>query len=216
MKRIFAIAAAIVICASAHAQDWANFGRYKNANKSVKEKPTAVFMGDSITEGWANQDPDFFSTNNYIGRGISGQTSSQMLVRFRKDVVELAPKYVVILAGTNDIAKNGGDIDIENIFGNIKSMCEIAKANKIKPVICSVLPAAAYPWRPEITDAADQVMKLNQLLYAYAIRNKIKYVDFHTLLRDEHNGLSKNHAHDGVHPNKNCYKIMEQVIVRYL
>lgn len=216
MKKVFAICIALTMGAAASAQDWANFGRFEQANKTVTEKPVAVFMGDSITEGWANQDPDFFSSNNYVGRGISGQTTSQMLVRFRKDVVELAPKYVVILAGTNDIAKNGGDISIENTFGNIKSMCEIAKANKIKPVICSVLPAAEYPWRPEVKDAAKKVLELNRLLYSYAKKNKIKYVDYHTLLRDEHDGLPKNFAPDGIHPNFGCYQIMEQVVVRYL
>ena len=216
MKKAFLIGIALLIGVASSAQDWANFGKYGKDNKSVTKKPIAVFMGDSITEGWMEKDPDFFISNNYLGRGISGQTTSQMLVRFRKDVLELSPKYVVILAGTNDIAKNGGDISVENTFGNIKSMCEIAKANKVKPIICSVLPAAEYPWRPEVKDAAEKVMQLNRLLYAYAKKNHIKYVDFHTLLRDEKNGLPKDMAGDGIHPNFNCYQIMEQVVVRYL
>lgn len=216
MKKVIAICIALTIGVGASAQDWANFGRFEQANKAVTVKPFAVFMGDSITEGWVKKDPDFFSNNNYVGRGISGQTTSQMLVRFQKDVVELAPKYVVILAGTNDIAKNGGDISIENIFGNIKSMCEIAKANKIKPIICSVLPAAGYRWRPEVKDSAEKVLELNRLLYTYAKKNKIKYVDYHSLLRDERNGLPKDLAPDGIHPNYECYQIMEKLVTEYL
>src|SRR5580765_2917486 len=129
--------------------DPANFEKYADANTSVKPG-SVVFMGNSITEGWARQRPDFFSANNYTGRGISGQTSSQMLVRFRQDVISLKPKAVVILAGINDIAQNIGFISLENILGNIMSMAELAKANGIKPILCSVLPAAAFPWRKEI------------------------------------------------------------------
>ena len=216
MKKTFLIGIALLIGVAASAQDWANFGKYCESNKAVTARPKAVFMGDSITEGWVEKDPYFFTSNNFIGRGISGQTTSQMLVRFRKDVLELSPKYVVILAGTNDIAKNGGDISIENTCGNIISMCEIAKANKIKPIICSVLPATSYYWHPHVKGAADEIIRLNELLYQYAKSNHITYVDFHSLLRDEHNGLPKDFAGDGVHPNLNGYQIMEQVVVRYL
>lgn len=194
------------------AQDWANFGRYEKSNSEVTQKPKAVFMGDSITDGWARADPDFFTDNNFIGRGISGQTTSHMLVRFQRDVVDLAPKYVLILAGTNDIAKNNGTISHENILGNIKSMCEIAKANKIKPVICSVLPADRFGWRPGLTPAKD-IVRLNEMLKAYADSQKIMYIDYYSVLADENGGLPAKHASDGVHPNLSCYKIMEQIVL---
>ena len=131
MKKIFIASLLMTICLGAMAQgDWAGFGRYEEANKSVNATPKAVFMGDSITEGWFRLDADFFTENNFLGRGISGQTTSHMLVSFRRDVIDHSPKYVVILAGTNDIALNNGKISLENIFGNIQSMCELAKSHK--------------------------------------------------------------------------------------
>lgn len=199
------------VCAGA--QDWAGFGRYEAQNDTVSVKPAAVFMGDSITEGWFNTDPDFFRDNNFLGRGISGQTTSQMLVRFRRDVVDLQPKYAVILAGTNDIAMNNGTISLRNVLGNIISMCEIAKANKIKPVICSVLPASAYPWRPEVKDSAEQIIALNALLAAYAAEAKIIYVDFHSAMKNASGGLPGSIAPDGVHPDMSGYRIMEPIIL---
>lgn len=205
------LSGAITLCA----QDWANFGRYESANAEVSARPVAVFMGDSITDGWASADPGFFTDNNFVGRGISGQTTSHMLVRFRRDVVDLAPKYVLILAGTNDIAKNNGEISLENILGNIISMCEIAKANKIKPIICSVLPADRYGWRPGMKPAKD-IAKLNEMLKAYADSEKIRYIDYYSVLTDENGGLPEKHASDGVHPNLNCYKIMEQIVLEAL
>jgi lysophospholipase L1-like esterase len=158
---------------------------------------------------------DFFTSNNYVGRGISGQTTSHMLVRFRRDVVDLHPKYVVIMAGTNDVALNNGEISHENILGNIISMCEIAKANKIKPILCSVLPADRFRWRPQLTPAEDLV-KLNKMIQEYAKSARIPYVDYHSVLKDENNALPEKHAADGVHPNLDCYKIMEEIIVKYL
>ena len=216
MKYTLTIIATLFISMYASAQDWANFGKYAQANSEVTESPVAVFMGDSITEGWARQDPDFFTENNFLGRGISGQTSSHMLVRFRRDVIDHSPKYVVILAGTNDIALNNGKISLENVLGNIISMCELARQNKIKPIICSVLPAAKFPWRPEVTGSAEDVMKLNEMLKEYAESEKIKYVDYHSVLRDENNGLPKQHAGDGIHPNLDCYRIMEKIILEVL
>ena len=219
MKKFLLFAAVMLIGIYAHAQekypDWAKFYRYSDANAAVTAKPRAVFMGDSITDNWLKKDADFFTSNNFAGRGISGQTTSHILVRFRRDVIDLAPKYVVILAGTNDIAKNNGDITLENILGNIESMCELAKAHKIKPIICSVLPAAAYRWRKEIKPA-DEIVKLNRMLYEYAKSKKIPYVDYHSVLKDENNGLPEVHAADGVHPNIDCYKIMENIILDYI
>lgn len=213
MKKLFISLISLCLGAVAvSAQDWAKFSRYEEANAHVSQKPKAVLMGDSITDGWAKVDSDFFTDNNFVGRGISGQTTSHMLVRFRRDVVDLAPKYVLILAGTNDIAKNNGDISLENILGNIVSMCEIAKANKIKPIICSVLPADRYRWRPEVAPAED-IVKLNAMLKEYADSMKIKFIDYHSVLKNENNGLPAEYAPDGVHPTIECYKIMEQMVL---
>lgn len=214
MRRfIISLMTIISVSTLAGAQDWAGFGRYEAQNDTVSVKPAAVFMGDSITEGWFNTDPDFFRDNNFLGRGISGQTTSQMLVRFRRDVVDLQPKYAVILAGTNDIAMNNGTISLRNVLGNIISMCEIAKANKIRPVICSVLPAAAYPWRPEIKDSAEQIAALNAMLAAYAAEARIIYVDFHSAMKNASGGLPRSIAPDGVHPDISGYRIMEPIIL---
>lgn len=214
-KFVLSIIALCLATVAASAQDWAKFSRYEEANTQVTQKPKAVFMGDSITDGWAKQDPDFFSENNFVGRGISGQTTSHMLVRFRRDVIDHAPKYVLILAGTNDIAKNNGDITLENILGNIISMCELAKVNKIRPVICSVLPADRYGWRPGVQPAED-IVKLNQMLKEYADAEKILYIDYHSVLKNENNGLPVEYAEDGVHPTMTCYRIMEKMVLEAL
>lgn len=213
--RILTAAMAILFPVLCQAQDWAKFGRYADQNTQITTSPKVVFMGDSITEGWAKEDPDFFTDNNFVGRGISGQTTSHMLVRFRRDVIDLAPKYVVILAGTNDVAKNNGDISLENVLGNIISMCELAKANKIKPILGAVLPAAGFYWRPEVKPA-DDLIRLNVMIKEYADAEKIPFVDFHTPLKDEFNGLPEVHAADGVHPNLQCYKIMEGIVLKYI
>lgn len=196
--------------------DWAAFGRYAEANKNVKQAPMLVIMGDSITDFWPNRtSSDFFNKNNIVGRGISGQVTSQMLVRFRRDVLDLKPKYVAILAGTNDIAQNQGYISAENIVGNIISMVEIARANKIKPIVCSILPAAKYPWRPEI-QSVPMVQKINQMLKDYCKKHKIKYIDFYTPMADENNGLPKKYANDGIHPTSDGYAVMEKVLLENL
>jgi len=196
-------------------KDWANFKKYEQANKEVSSPVRAVFIGNSITEGWYNADPDFFTTNGFLGRGIGGQTTSEMLVRFRQDVINLKPKAVVILAGTNDIAQNNGYISIENIMGNIISMCELAKSHKIKVFLCSVLPVKKYPWRQEV-NAVEQIAALNMLMREYCKKNRICYVDYFSVLADEEGGLPKKYAGDGVHPNLDCYRIMEKVVLKKL
>jgi len=196
--------------------DWARIGRYAQANSEVNFTPKAVFMGDSITEGWYKNDPAFFDDNGFLCRGISGQTTSHMLVRMRKDVVNHNPKYVVILAGTNDIAKNNGYIELDDIFGNIVSMCDIARANGIEPVICSVLPARKYSWRPEITDCAEQIVRLNSMLEEYAAKNRIKYVDYHSAMKDADNGLISDYTYDEVHLRTAGYDVIEQIILKVL
>jgi lysophospholipase L1-like esterase len=172
-------------------------------------------MGDSITEGWARIDADFFKNNNFVGRGISGQVTSQMLVRFRQDVLELNPKYVVIMAGTNDIALNNGPIELKNVLDNLKSMCELAKFHKKKVILCSVPPANRFGWRKELKPA-DDIIKLNEMIKEYAASAKIPYVDYHSAIKDSENGLPAQYAKDGVHPNLECYKIMEEIVMKYI
>ena len=214
MKRIFNLLVLVIVTFLANAQeksDWANFAKYAEANKTAP-RGGVVFMGNSITQGWVSTHPDFFTKNNFIGRGISGQVSSQMLVRFRRDVIDLKPTTVVILAGTNDIAQNNGFITLENTLGNIISMAELAKANGIRVILCSVLPAYEFDWRKELRPA-DDVIALNKLIHAYAQSNKIPYVDYHTSMKDENNGLPLKYAEDGVHPNSDGYSLMEKLVM---
>ena len=196
---------------SAQQKDWAGFGRYAEANKSVKVPAKVVFMGNSITDGWWPADSTFFIRNGYIDRGIGGQTTSEMLVRFRPDVLNLQPKAVVILAGINDIAQNNGYISLEHTFGNIVSMVELAKAHDIKVILCSVMPAFDFPWRRGL-EPADKVIRLNKMIKAYADANKLPYVDYHSAMKDERNGLPEKYSQDGVHPNLEGYKIMEALV----
>ena len=202
---------------SAQNADWARFGTYAEANSSVTVKPKAVLLGDSITEGWARQDPDFFTKNNFLGRGISGQTTSQILVRMRQDVVNLHPKYVVILCGINDIALNDGHaVDVEAAVGSIKSMCDIARANKIKPILCSLLPSYKFHWRPSVTDCYEKVLQFNELLKSYAKEQHLKYVDYFTLLSGEDGKIRPEYSKDTVHPTLEGFKAMEGYLLEFL
>jgi len=195
--------------------DWPNFERFREDNlKLGLPKPgenRVVFMGNSITEGWKYIDSNLFKDKPYINRGISGQTTPQMLVRFRADVVNLKPKVVVILAGTNDIAGNTGISTLEMIEDNIASMVEIAKANNIKVILCSVLPAYDYPWKPGL-NPSQKIVDLNKWIKKYAAENEIIYVDYFTPMADERNGLKKEYSEDGVHPNLDGYKIMTPLV----
>lgn len=199
----------------AEAQDWPNLQKYKNDNKTLGMPATGekriVFMGNSITEGWFKMDPDFFKGKPYVGRGISGQTTPQMLVRFRQDVIALKPFAVVILAGTNDIAGNTGPATLEEIFGNIASMAELAAANKIKVVLSSILPVYDYPWKPGI-QPAEKIFTLNKMIREYAAKNGHIYLDYFSSMADDRKGLKKELGDDGVHPNLAGYKIMEPLV----
>jgi lysophospholipase L1-like esterase len=177
------------------------------------QKPRVVFMGNSITEGWRVADSAFFIQNNYIDRGISGQTTPQMLIRFRPDVIDLKPAAVVILAGINDIAQNTGPMTLEETFGNIVSMAQLAKAANIKVIISSVLPAYDFPWRKGL-QPAEKVVKLNAMLKKYALENKIIYLNYFDAMKDSRNGLPASLSEDGVHPNLAGYKIMEPLAVK--
>jgi lysophospholipase L1-like esterase len=195
--------------------DWANLDRFREDNLRLGEpspnEARVVFMGNSITEGWKDLCPEFFSGRPYINRGISGQTTPQMLVRFRPDVINLKPKVVVILAGTNDIAGNTGPSTLEMIEDNIESMVDLAETNGIKVVICSVLPAIDYWWNPGV-EPAEKIVALNGWLRKYAASKKITYVDFYSNMADNKNGLKSDYSEDGVHPNKKGYQVMEPLI----
>ena len=200
-----------------NAHEWANFKRYAQANNSLKEEgiPSkgVVFMGNSITEGWVRLHPEFFKDNGYIGRGISGQTSYQFLLRFREDVINLLPKVVVINAATNDIAENTGPYNEDYTFGNIISMVELAKANEIKVILTTTLPAAVFGWRPEIKDAPQKIEALNKRLKAYAKAHRIPFVDYYSqMVKEDSKALIPEYTKDGVHPTVEGYKVMESLI----
>jgi len=195
-------------------QDWPNLKRYREANEQVKEEnsePTAVFMGNSITQGWYDQHPDFFKENNYIGRGIGGQTTPQMLIRFTPDVIDLQPKVVVILAGTNDIAGNTGFSSVKMITDNIKAMAQLATANNIKVVLSSILPVYDYPWRPGL-EPITKIAEVNNWLKSYAEENNHVYLDYFPALANEQQGMKKEYASDGVHPTSAGYEVMEPLV----
>lgn len=194
---------------------WINWNKYAASNDHLvlpaEGEKRVVFLGNSITESWALIDSSFFKENGYIDRGISGQTSSQMLIRFRQDVIELKPALVVILAGTNDIAENAGPIALRYVFGNIVSMVQLAKANNIKVIIASVLPVYQFPWRKDLQPAED-IIKLNSMIMSYCNENNIPYVDYYSMLVDEQKGLDKKYSLDGVHPTYAGYKLMEGLV----
>lgn len=195
-------------------RDWAGLRAYAQVNKTLGDvRPDVVFMGNSITEGWFNQHPEFFRKNNFAGRGIGGQTSSEMLVRFRQDVINLRPKVVAILSGTNDIAMNNGYIALENTFQNIVSMCELARFNGIKVLLCSVTPAAYFNWRPQV-EPAKIIPELNKMLKAYAdATDGVEYVDYFTSMVDKDGAMRGDYSPEGSHPNGEGYKVMEKIIV---
>src|SRR5664279_4353524 len=195
--------------------DWANLGRFREENKLVamptEGEKRVVFMGNSITEGWIRIDPGFFSGKPYINRGISGQTTPQMLVRFKPDVINLKPVVVVILAGINDIAGNTGPSTLEMIEDNLSSMAEIAKTNGVEVVLSSVLPAYDFPWHPGL-EPAEKVVKLNGWIKNYAMSHNCIYLDYFTPMSDEKYALKAEYTLDGVHPTLAGYKIMEPLV----
>lgn len=201
------------------AQDWANLKKYQKENTALKpngnQEGRVVFMGNSITEGWSVAHPEFFADKPYVNRGISGQTTPQMLLRFRQDVIDLSPKIVLILAGTNDIAGNTGPMTLEQIRDNILSMVELAKANGIYPIVCSVLPAYDYPWRPGL-EPNIKIPKLNAMLMNLTEQKGITYLDYFSEMADDRNGLPKELAEDEVHPTKKGYAIMEKIVEKTL
>lgn len=218
-----AFLAAFSLVANAQKPDWQQYNRYHNSNVEVKTLPLdqrkVVFMGNSITDNWYRQHPDFFKTHGYVGRGISGQTSHHFLVRFREDVIELHPQIVVINAATNDIAENICPYNEDVTFGNIVSMVELAKVNGIEPILSTVLPAAYFPWNRSITDSSDKIDALNARLKKYAEDNGIEWVDYYSALvtpNDPKRSLNHDLGPDAVHPNDAGYTVMEGIIVPIL
>jgi acetyl esterase/lipase/lysophospholipase L1-like esterase len=197
-------------------KDFGELNRYKQANKTLSaSKPNenrVVFLGNSITEAWAKVDSNFFSQNNYFGRGISGQTSTQLLLRFRQDVLSLKPKVVVLHIGTNDVAENTGPYDPEFTLGNIQSMVELAKVNGLKVILASVLPATNFEWRRSVGNRSDMIVDLNKRIKIYADANKIPYIDYHSAMKNDKNGMNPDLAEDGVHPTMKGFKIMETLV----
>jgi lysophospholipase L1-like esterase len=198
-------------------EDWPNLARYREANLKLPApapgENRVVFMGNSITEGWAKYFPAQFPGKPYIGRGISGQTTPQMVVRFHQDVIALRPAVVVILAGTNDIAGNTGPSTLEMIEDNLASMTELARAHGIAVVLCSVLPVYDYPWRPGL-EPAPKIVALNTWMRAYADSTGSVYVDYHGAMADARQGMRAELASDGVHPNEAGYRVMAPLAER--
>lgn len=192
--------------------DWPNFGRYREANERLglpaADEKRVVFMGNSITDGWIRISPEFFEGKPYVDRGISGQTTPQMLVRFRADVINLKPKVVLILGGTNDIAGNTGPSTLEMIEDNLASMAELAKANGIKVILCSILPVFDYPWKPGL-EPAGKIITVNKWIKEYAANHGCDYLDYFSSVVDDRQGMKIEYSKDGVHPNKEGYKVME-------
>ena len=216
MKKTFILIILATMSIFGYSQDWFGFNRYGANNERIIASgnyPEVVFMGNSITDYWAYFHPDFFSNHNFCGRGISGQTSAQMLVRFNDDVIDLHPKAVVIMAGTNDVAHNEYWVSPERVVDNIVAMCNQAQANGIVPIISSIPPCSEFPWRKEIENPGQTIVDINKSLKAYADANGIIYLDYHSALADENLGLPKTLSEDGCHPNPDTYFIMEDLVL---
>ena len=196
----------------ARGQDFAGLRRYRQANARLAApapgENRVVFMGDSITDAWSDHADEFFAAKPYVNRGISGQTTQQMLLRFRPDVIALKPKVVVILAGINDLAGNSGPTTPEEIERNLTSMAELAHANGIRVVLASILPAKRFPWRPELPNPTATILAMNAWIKDYATKNGCVYLDYFKPMADPQNGLKDELAEDAVHPNKAGYAIM--------
>jgi len=192
--------------------EWAKLSKYREADQRLappaRGEHRVVFMGDSITEFWSKLDPEFFAEKPYINRGISGQTTSQMLVRFRQDVLTLQPEVVVILGGVNDIAENGGPTTLGAVEDNLQSMVELAEAHHIRVVLSSVLPAKDFPWHPGL-QPADKIFALNAWIAQYCARAGLVFLDYYPAMSDGARGLFGPYSEDGIHPNGAGYAVMD-------
>ena len=195
--------------------DWANLGYYEKRNRELgfpdENEKRIVFMGDSITEEWGNLYPEFFSGNYYINRGIGGQTTPQMLIRFKPDAIDLNPHAIIILAGTNDIAGNTGPSTVKMITDNIFSMAELAKAYEIKVVLSSILPVYQYPWVDDVLDPPSSIGSINSKIKEYVENKGLVYLDYYSSMVDDRKGLKLEFTRDGVHPNEAGYRAMSVI-----
>ena len=196
--------------------DWANLCYYWKENEQLSQlsenKSRVVFMGDSITEEWGRLSPDFFQPTHYINRGIGGQTTPQMLLRFKQDVINLNPAIVFILAGTNDIAGNTGPANHEMITNNIFSMVELSICFNIKVVLSSILPVDKYPWADHIKEVPEIILKINQQLKLFSQKHDTLYIDYYSSMVGENLGLKREYTTDGVHLNKKGYDVMSDLV----
>jgi len=195
--------------------DWANLGYYEKRNRELgfpdENEKRIVFMGDSITEEWGNLYPEFFSGNYYINRGIGGQTTPQMLIRFKPDAIDLNPHAIIILAGTNDIAGNTGPSTVKMITDNIFSMAELAIAYEIKVVLSSILPVYQYPWVDDVLDPPSSIGSINSKIKEYVENKGLVYLDYYSSMVDDQKGLKLDFTGDGVHPNEAGYRVMSAI-----
>jgi lysophospholipase L1-like esterase len=193
-------------------REWAYLSKYHDADAKLgpprRGERRIVFLGDSITEGWGSLDGKFFEGRPYVNRGIGGQTTSQMLVRFRQDVIALKPAAVVILGGTNDIAQNGGTTTLEAIEDNLRSMVELARLHGIRVVLSSVLPALDYPWRPGL-EPRDKISALNHWMSGFCAQNDVVYLDYYSAMADANLGMRPGLSKDGIHPTEAGYSVMD-------
>jgi len=204
-----------IVTTQAENSDWANLGYYEKRNRELglpdENEKSVVFMGDSITEEWSNLYPEFFSGNNYINRGIGGQTTPQMLIRFKPDAIDLKPDVIVILAGTNDIAGNTGPSTVRMITDNIFSMAELAIAYDIIVVLASILPVYQYSWADDVIDPPSMIDSVNSKIKEYVENQGLIYLDFYSSMVDDQKGLKLDYTGDGVHPNEAGYKVMSAI-----
>ena len=195
--------------------DWANFKKYAEQNKAVparvKGEKRVVFLGNSIFEGWLRLRPEFFVGKPYYDRGISGQTTPQMLLRFYEDVLALDPEVMELKAGINDIAQNSGPYNPLQTLNNIKAIAQLARANGIKVILCSVLPASDFRWRPGL-EPGDKVISLNNAIRDFAKAEGFYYLDLYSSVVDDKKGMKAEYANDGVHPTVEGYKVLEPLV----
>ena len=205
----------MIATTQAENSDWANLGYYEERNRELglpdENEKRIVFMGDSITEEWGNLYPEFFSGNYYINRGIGGQTTPQMLIRFKPDAIDLKPYAIIILAGTNDIAGNTGPSTVRMITDNIFSMAELAIAYEIKVVLASILPVYQYPWVDDVLDPPSAIDSINSKIKEYVENKGLLYLDYYSSMVDDRKGLKSDYTSDGVHPNEAGYKVMSAI-----